>query len=108
VLAITIVPAIIDSVNDNPHPSLEEGNTVTSAKLYNVYKLGKDERNKRGMKGRLFAMSKEAMMTAENMAGNVISAVDETFDKFVPRKRFDLSLVEPPKAKYIEHKLTGY
>jgi hypothetical protein len=76
--------------------------------IYKVYKLGKDERNKRGMKGRLFAMSKEAMMTAENMAGNVISAVDETFDKFVPRKRFDLSLVEPPKAKYIEHKLTGY
>jgi len=47
-------------------------------------------------------------MTAENMANNVIDAVDETFDKFIPRKRFDLSLVEPPKAKYIEHKLTGY
>ena len=76
--------------------------------IYKVYKLGKDERNKRGMKGRLFAMSKEAKMTAENMANNVIDAVDETFDKFVPRKRFDLSLVEPPKAKYIEHKLTGY
>ena len=76
--------------------------------IYKVYKLGKDERNKRGMKGRLFAMSKEAKMTAENMANNVIDAVDETFDKFIPRKRFDLSLVEPPKAKYIEHKLTGY
>ena len=76
--------------------------------IYKVYNLGKDERNKRGMKGRLFAMSKEAMMTAENMANNVIDAVDETFDKFIPRKRFDLSLVEPPKAKYIEHKLTGY
>ena len=76
--------------------------------IYKVYKLGKDERNKRGMKGRLFAMSKEAMMTAENMANNVIDAVDETFDKFIPRKRFDLSLVEPPKAKYIEHKLIGY
>lgn len=76
--------------------------------IYKVYKLGKDERNKRGMKGRLFAMSKEANMTAENMANNVIDAVDETFDKFIPRKRFDLSLVEPPKAKYIEHKLTGY
>ena len=76
--------------------------------IYKVYKLGKDERNKRGMKGRIFAMSKEAMMTAENMANNVIDAVDETFDKFIPRKRFDLSLVEPPKAKYVKHKLTGY
>ena len=82
--------------------------TYNHKSIYKVYKLGKDERNKRGMKGRLFAMSKEAMMTAENMANNVIDAVDETFDKFIPRKRFDLSLVEPPKAKYVKHKLTGY
>ena len=76
--------------------------------IYDVYKLDKDERNKRGMKGRIFAMSDEARMTAESMAKNVVEAVDETFKNFVPRKRFDLSLVEAPKKKYVKHKLTGY
>ena len=51
--------------------------------IYKVYKLGKDERNKRGMKGRIFAMSKEAMMTAENMANNVIDAVKITGAKML-------------------------
>ena len=60
------------------------------------------------MKGRLFAMSKEANMTATSMANNVIQACDEAFEKFKPRKRFDLTLVQPPEKKYIKHKLIGY
>jgi len=76
--------------------------------IYKLYKLGKEERNKRGLKGRHFAMSDEAMMSSENMAKNVMKACDEAFEIFTPRKAFDLTLVETPKRKYIEHKLTGY
>ena len=53
-------------------------------------------------------MSDEAMMSSENMAKNVMKACDEAFEIFTPRKAFDLTLVETPKRKYIEHKLTGY
>jgi len=41
--------------------------------------------------------SDEAMMTAENMAKNIIEGIDATFAKWQPRHRFELIQVETPK-----------
>jgi len=42
-----------------------------------------------------WAMSNEAMMTAENMAKNIIDGIEETFAKWEPRYAFELIKVEP-------------
>jgi glycosyltransferase involved in cell wall biosynthesis len=49
--------------------------------------------------------SDEAMMTADNMAKNVIEGIDATFAKWQPRHRFELIQVETPKQPkhYVKH-----
>jgi glycosyltransferase involved in cell wall biosynthesis len=49
--------------------------------------------------------SDEAMMTAANMAKNVIEGIDATFAKWQPRHRFELIQVETPKQPkhYVKH-----
>jgi glycosyltransferase involved in cell wall biosynthesis len=42
-----------------------------------------------------WVMSDEAMMTATNMAKNIIDGIEETFDKWQPRHSYELIKVEP-------------
>ena len=44
-------------------------------------------------------------MSAAKMCENVIESLEETFDKFQPRPRFELIKVLDKKPDYIEHKL---
>jgi len=76
--------------------------------IYKVYMLGEEERLNRGLKGREWVLSDEAQMSATNMTKNIVSCMNETFDKFVPRKDFDIIKVGELESKYVEHKLTGY
>lgn len=73
-----------------------------------VYMLGKEERLRRGIEGRNWAMSDEAQMSASNMTKNIIESMNEAFDKFKPRKEFDIIKIGELESKYVEHKLTGY
>ena len=38
-------------------------------------------------------------------AFDFIKSIDETFDTFTPRSRFDLTKIEDLKPKYVKHKL---
>jgi hypothetical protein len=51
--------------------------------------------NRIGKLAHEWAMSVEAMMTAENMSKNVIDGIEETFAKWEPRDAFELIKVEP-------------
>lgn len=73
-----------------------------------VYKMTPEERTKRGAAGREWVLSDEAMMTAKNMGKNVIEAVDEAFDKFTPRGKYDIIRVDKLDKNYIPHKLSKY
>jgi glycosyltransferase involved in cell wall biosynthesis len=77
---------------------------ITKA-IEDVYNLPKEERLKRGLAGRQWVTSDESMMTADNMAKNVIATVDETLATWKPRKRFELIKSEKPPIKKAEHKL---
>ena len=70
--------------------------------------MTKEERNAKGLKGREWAMSEEAGLTAKIMSDRIAEAIDETLESFVPRPRYDLIKVEDKPSKLIEHKLTGY
>ena len=76
--------------------------------MYEVWKLPKEERVKRGLAGRDWAMSDEAKMSATAMVKTVTDVVDKTIDTFVPRSGFELIKVEDKESTFVEHKLYGY
>ena len=76
--------------------------------LEKVYNLGKEELQRRGLKGREFVTSSEAQMSAKNMCSNIINCMEESFDSFIPRPKYDLIKVDNLEPKRIQHKLTGY
>ena len=76
--------------------------------LLKVYLLGKEERTERGLKGREWAMSDEAQMSAVNMSKNVVNCMEEGFKNFKPRPKYEIHKAGPRPSKYIEHKLISY
>jgi hypothetical protein len=70
-----------------------------------VYNLGPEERQKRGLNGRKWVQSEESMMSASKMSENVINCIEETFSKFKPRKSFELIKIQKLPRKKITHKL---
>jgi hypothetical protein len=70
-----------------------------------VYNLGPEERQQRGLNGRKWVQSEESMMSASKMSENVIDCIEETFNKFKPRKSFELIKIDKLPRKKITHKL---
>lgn len=70
-----------------------------------VYSLSVEERQKRGKSAREWVTSDESMMSAANMSKNVIDSIDETLQKFKPRKDFELIKIEKLERKSIKHPL---
>ena len=64
--------------------SVEDG----AIALMKTYKLGKEERVKRGLAGREWAMSNEAGFTAERMGERIIENLNVLLDKWEPQPRF--------------------
>lgn len=77
-----------------------------AAAIKKVYELPTEERQRRGLKGRDWVTSEESMMSAKHMCDNVISAFDDTFSSFKPKKQFELIKVQKLPRKKIVHPLT--
>ena len=77
-------------------------------RILECYELGPEERTKRGLKGREWVMSDEAMMTANKMGERIIEVMDRGFDNFTPRSEFDVIKVENYVKDKVTHKLTDY
>jgi len=107
--AVPIYPSNISVVGSIPTPYIFDDRAdfrdVAKA-IEEVYNLPKEERIQRGMKGREWVMSEEAMMTAANMCRNVIDGIDQTLSEFKPRKNFEFRKVVDLPRKAIRHKLT--
>jgi hypothetical protein len=106
--AVPVFPSNISMVGSVPTPYIFDDRCrpedVAKA-LEEVYNMGKEERNRRGALAREWVTSDESGMSARQMCENVLDAMDETFEKFVPRTRFDLYKIEDRPKKYITHKL---
>ena len=76
--------------------------------LLNVYNLGKEERDRRGMEGHKWVHSDESNMTAQKMGLRIIDAMEEGFKQFTPRPLYEITKVGEKRSKFVEHKLTGY
>ena len=106
--AIPVFPSNISMVGSVPTPYIYDDRCnpedVTDA-ILEVYNLGREERDRRGMLAREWVTSEESGMSARMMGENVIKACDEAFENFKPRSRFDVIKVEERPKKYITHKL---
>ena len=67
--------------------------------LMKVYKMGPEERERRGMAGREWVLSDESGFTAEKMGERFIENLDILFKKWTPRKRF--SLIKADKESFM-------
>lgn len=76
--------------------------------IQEVYDLDIDERTRRGLAGREWAMSREAKMSADSMVKNITQAIDETLENFIPRPAYEVHKAENRGSRYVEHKITGY
>lgn len=106
--AVPVFPSNISMVGSVPTPYIFDDRCrpedVAKA-LEEVYNMGKEERSRRGLAAREWVTSDESGMSARQMCENVIDAMDETFEKFKPRERFELHKITDRPKKYITHKL---
>jgi glycosyltransferase involved in cell wall biosynthesis len=58
-------------------------------RIYEVYKMTRDERKRRGMLGREYALG-EGMFTAEKMGELFVEYINKTLENFSPRERYTL------------------
>lgn len=66
--------------------------------LYEWYLLDRDERKRRGLEGRKWAMSKESGMSSDEMCRRMKICIDKCLETFVPVKKFQLiKVVNEPK-----------
>jgi hypothetical protein len=70
-----------------------------------AYLLGKEERKKRGMMGREWALSDEAGFTGEKMGKRIIENLDTLFATWKPRAKFELINTKNTEKRVLNHKL---
>lgn len=106
--AVPVFPTNLSLVGSIPTPYIFDDRCdfrdVAKA-IEEVYNMSPEERSRRGMEGRKWVTSQESMMSANHMCDNVISSVNETFNRFVPKKAFELIKIEKQPRKKITHKL---
>ena len=109
--AVPVFPSNISLAGSPPTPYIFDDRAnpedVANA-IKTVYELGPDERKKRGLKGREWALSDEAGFTAKVMADRVGETIEEGFKKFKPRPKFEIIKAGEIPSKYVKHKILNY
>ena len=109
--AVPVYPSNRSMVGSPPTPYIFDDRCNVEdagAAIEEIYNLGPEERKRRGLAAREWAMSDEAGFTAEKMANKVIEVCDRGFEEFQPRPRFELHTITERPKKYITHKLFDY
>jgi len=106
--AVPVFPSNISLVGSVPTPYIFDDRCApedVAKALCDVYDMSKEERDAKGLLAREWVTSDESGMSARQMCENVIDAMEESFEKFTPRPRFELhKIIDRPK-KRITHKL---
>jgi len=72
--------------------------------IMEVYNLRKEERKRRGLVGRNWAIGDEAGFTAEHQGERVIQSLDQLFSNWLPREEFELINTAEVKDKSLNQK----
>jgi len=91
--AFPIFPSNTSLVGSVPTPYIYDDRVQPSdigKVLKEVYGYSKTTLKNRGLEGREWAIGDEAKFTAQKMTNSIIEGIEETLEKFVPRKNFDV------------------
>ena len=106
--AVPVFPSNISLVGSVPTPYIFDDRCApedVAKAICEVYDMPKEEREAKGLLAREWVTSDESGMSARQMCENVIDAMDESFEKFTPRPRFELHKITDRPKKRITHKL---
>lgn len=106
--AVPVFPSNISLVGSVPTPYIFDDRCApedVAKALCDVYDMSKEERDAKGLLAREWVTSDESGMSARQMCENVIDAMEESFEKFTPRPRFELHKITDRPKKRITHKL---
>lgn len=76
-----------------------------ASQMTQLYNMGDIERKNRGAKGREWAISDEAGFTSKKMSNRIIEGVDELFDTWKPRSKFELLKDTDFEPRTLNHSL---
>ena len=76
-----------------------------TAQISKLYNMTREERKALGKQGREWAIGDEAGFTAKKMGNRVIEAINELFDTWEPREKYELICVNEVEDDAIEHEL---
>jgi len=106
--SIPIFPSNISLVGSVPTPYIFDDRCSAediAEAIFKSFSMTPEDRLKKGKKGREWVTSEEAQMSSKNMSKNIGNCIDECFENFIPRPKFDFIKVEDLAPKYTEHKL---
>jgi hypothetical protein len=106
--AVPVFPSNISLVGSVPTPYIFDDRCApedVAKALCDVYDMSKEERDAKGLLAREWVTSDESGMSARQMCDNVIDAMNESFEKFTPRGRFEVHKITDRPKKRITHKL---
>ena len=70
-----------------------------------LYEMGREKRKELGKAGREWAMSDEAGFTGEKMGIRVINTLDQLFNTWTPRSKYELINANEVEDEYVSHEL---
>lgn len=106
--AIPVFPSNISLVGSVPTPYIFDDRCApedVAKAICKVYDMPKEERELKGLMAREWVTCNESGMSARQMCENVIDSMNEAFEKFTPRPRFELHKITDRPKKYVTHKL---
>ena len=106
--AIPVFPSNISLVGSVPTPYIFDDRCApedVAQAIVKAYNMPKEERELKGLMAREWVTCNESGMSARQMCENVIDSMNEAFDKFTSRPRFELHKITDRPKKRITHKL---
>jgi len=70
-----------------------------------LYQMSNEERKERGRAGREWAISEEAGFTSEQMSQRIVEGMDELFNTWKPREKFEFLKDTDFDQRVLNHKL---
>lgn len=106
--AFPVFPSNISIQGSVPTPYIFDDRCSASDaadRISEVWEMGSEERKFRGKMGREWALGDEAGFTAEKMGYRIIENIDNLFNTWNPREKYELIKIDARKPKHVCHTL---
>jgi glycosyltransferase involved in cell wall biosynthesis len=104
--AIPVFPSGISIQGSPPTPYISDDRADfrdASKAIMEIYSMGTEERDRKGLLAREWVTSPESMMSARAMGENFTAAIYHTLENWKPRERFHIKKIEDRPLKTLKH-----